>query len=88
MHVCIDVDVWCQHTDSSPVYRVYVDNDMLTERTFIWPGARNYITEHIEVDIEPGVHQVRIENCSGHGVTFIADNIRVNGQIAQLQFVI
>ena len=75
----ISVDVYCQrNADSNPIYRVYVDNDLLTERTWAWPAYEIYIKENIEVDIEPGQHRVMIYTCNGPG-NVIFKNLTVNG---------
>lgn len=86
-HTCIDIDVWCKWTGTPPVYRVYVDNEMLTERDFIWETSRHYIREHIEVTLDAGWHEVRIENCSGHS-EFITNNIVVNGKPSGAKFIV
>lgn len=87
-HTCIDVDVWCKWENTPPVYRVYVDDQLLTERTFIWETSRHYIREHIEVFLDEGWHEVRIENCSKGAATFIPGNIEVNGRSSSAKFVI
>lgn len=63
----IRVSVKCHWSEFPPVYRIYVNSDLMTERTFSWPGYRNYIRENLVCRLEPGIHTVRIENCSGHG---------------------
>ena len=87
-HVCIDVDVWCKYIDAHPIYRVYVDDEMLTERTFIWSSTNNYIREHIEVFIDSGEHEVKIVNCGDHHTKFITNNITVNGKPSGARFTI
>jgi len=80
----VSVDVYCESAyDHEPAYRVYVDQDLLTERTWIWPRHEQYIQEHIEVNLDPGQHQVRVESLNdfdGFGVK----NLIVNG-VAQDQ---
>ena len=83
----ITVDVYAHWGDRQPKYRVYVDNELMTERDFIWPGHEIYIKEHITVNLEPGVHSVDIEKISTHG-TIIAKNVTVNGQASDTQFII
>lgn len=79
----ITVDVKCPWSEDSPVYRLYVDDDMITERTFGWPGYRVYITENIICDLEQGRHVIRIENCSPKGA-FNLENLNIeNCQIEQ-----
>jgi hypothetical protein len=59
-------------------YRVYVDHDLMTERTFAWAPRKVYIEEHITVSLEPGQHNVRVESCKNKG-DFIMKSITVNG---------
>lgn len=66
--VChITVDVQAEWTDVPPIYRIYVDQDLLTERTFGWNGTQTYITEIIACELETGVHTLRLENCNKAG---------------------
>jgi len=77
----VSIDVYCHRNwDAGPVYRVYVDGDLLTERTWIWPAYETYIKECIEVDVEPGRHSVRVENCSPTS-TINFKNLMVNGEL-------
>jgi len=79
----ITADVRCTWSEDSPVYRLYVNNDMMTERTFGWPGYQVYIKEHLICDLPHGRHEIRIENCSKKG-TFNLENITVeNCQLGQ-----
>lgn len=80
----VSVDVYCVATDDGePAYRVYVDQDLLTERTWIWPTYEVYIKENIEVNLEPGVHQVSVEKIGTLG-SFAVKNLIVDG-VAQIQ---
>ena len=62
MHTKLEVDVYSHWSDNPPIYRIYVDNEMLTERTFGWPSYQNYITEHMYCDLDTGVHTLCLEN--------------------------
>jgi hypothetical protein len=76
--VSIVVDVWCQYNGECPVYRIYVDNDLLTERTFIWNTDTQFIREHIEVNLMPGEHWVTVEHTAGDA-KFRIENVQVDG---------
>ena len=88
IHTYINVDVWCRYNGQAPIYRLYVDDQLLTERDFIWESSRHYISEHIEVSLEPGWHEIKVENCSGGDSEFFTRNIVVNGQPAGAKFVV
>jgi hypothetical protein len=66
-----------------PVYRIYLNDDLLTERTFRWPGYQVFIKEHMVCILEPGIHKLRIENASSHG-SFRIDNLNINNSGAQI----
>ena len=79
--VSISVDVYCSNGDGNPTYRVYVDDELLTERSWSWPSYEIFIREHIQVDVEPGAHRlyVREANCEP---VFYTQNITVNGEVS------
>lgn len=83
----ITVDIYAHWGDKPPVYRLYVDNDLLTERTFVWPGNESYIKEHIIVDLEPGLHSVQVQQQDTNG-TITAKNIQVDGVASSNEFTI
>lgn len=62
MHTKLEVDVYSQWSNSPPVYRIFVNNEMLVERTFGWPSCQIYITEHMYCDLDTGVHTLCLEN--------------------------
>ena len=86
-HYILTADVYAHWGDVHPVYRVYVNNDLLTERTFIWPGHEVFIRENIEVSLRKGVHKVRIEHINGHGAIEVK-NITVNGNASADEFTV
>ena len=77
-HVSVSVDVYCTRSEGAPSYRVYVDEELLTERSWTWPAYEIFIREQIEVDVEPGAHRVTIRECGVEPV-FVASNYVVNG---------
>jgi hypothetical protein len=79
-HVSITVDVYCNRSEGEPSYRVYVDDEMLTERSWTWAAYDVFIREHIEVNVEPGAHRlyVRESNCDP---VFQTQNMTVNGEV-------
>ena len=69
----LSTDVQCHWSENPPSYRIYVDGDMLTERTFRWAGYQNYIREHIVCELAPGLHMIRVENCTNQGSFKLSD---------------
>lgn len=82
----ISADIYASWGDVSPRYRIYVDNDLLTERDFIWPGTEQYIREHIIVNLKPGVHSLKIEQINTSG-TLRVENIVVDNVASSNQFI-
>jgi len=71
----IAIDVHCKNLHGKqPYYRLYVNDDLLTERTWIWPSYEIYIREHIEVNIESGDHYIRIKS----DADFDLKNLHIN----------
>ena len=86
LHV-ITADIYAHWGDRTPAYRVYVDNDLLTERDFIWPSHEIFIRENIEVDLGAGSHTINIEHINGQG-SIEVKNIMVNGAASASQFTV
>jgi len=41
-----------------PYYRIYVDNDLITERSWIWVNNDYYLNENLSLDLELGEHSI------------------------------
>jgi hypothetical protein len=81
MLTTVAIDVYCQKThEGNLVYRLYMDNDLLTERTWIWPAYEIYLNEVMEVELEPGEHCVKLIN--DNNITF--KNVSVNQNIVSI----
>jgi len=83
----ITADVYAQWGEASPSYRIYVNNHLLTERDFGWPGHEVFIRENIVVDLNPGVHRLRIEQIGNNGKIQVK-NITVDGAPSTLTFTV
>jgi hypothetical protein len=71
---------WVEHEHSQ--YRLYVNDDLITERTWIWP-MNTYIAEELLVDVtERESHIVRLETILDNPrslTQFGLQNFYVNG---------
>lgn len=67
MECNITAEVYCSWSEVPPIYRIYVDNDLYTERTFHWSGYQSCVVETIICNLENGIHELRIEHCGGNG---------------------
>ena len=57
----IEFDLYCEWRTNPPAYRVYVNDEMFTERTYIWQGGQ-YLTELLQLSAPAGQYKVRVEN--------------------------
>jgi hypothetical protein len=82
----LTVDVYASWGDIPPRYRVYVDNDLLTERDFIWSGTNQFIRENIIVNLKPGEHKLQVKQINKNG-TIRTENVTLNDtSISDLYF--
>ena len=82
MHTKLEVDVYGHWSDNPPDYRIYVNDEMMIERTFGWTSYQNYITEHMYCNLDTGVHTLRLENLDANSrfdlASFTVDKNPVN----------
>ena len=83
----ITVDVYAHWGEVKPVYRVYVDSDLLTERDFIWPSHEIFVRENILVNLKPGAHTLKVEQINNGG-SIQLKNITVDGVASTTEFTI
>ena len=73
-NIQIQYDVHCEWLGQPPVYRLYVNDELFTERTYIWQDQ--YLEEVVPIDAVAGDYVIRYE-LAGTG-TLTATNPRVN----------
>lgn len=79
MHQKLEVEVYrlLRWNGDAPVYRIYVNDEMLIERTFSWPSHQNYIKEQLFCNLDTGVHTFKLENLDSTG-NFEVKNLKIN----------
>jgi hypothetical protein len=76
------LDIHCKLKGSQfPAYRVFVNDELFSERTFIWRDR--YLTEMLQISAEPGLYQVRIEAVQPLGGKFRIHNYQIEHGPAQ-----
>lgn len=55
----VQYDVDCEWTSAPPRYRLYVNNELFTERTWIWKNQ--YLEETIPINAPAGDYVIRYE---------------------------
>lgn len=68
-------DVHCDWEDKPPEYRVFVDNELFTERTFIWQDS--YLEELLQIEAPEGKYNIRYELVQPCQATLDVRNMRV-----------
>lgn len=88
-NVVIEFDIYCDWQESTPIYRIYVDDDLLTERTYIWNNEREFVRERVVVCVDTGSHRCRIEKVGTTDATFSVKNINIDDEpVKDLDFVV
>jgi hypothetical protein len=57
--VLAQTDVYCDWSGEPPRYRCYVNDELFTERTWIW--TENYLEEQLQILTRPGKYRIRYE---------------------------
>ena len=79
--VTISLDLYCEPFSVPQVYRLYVNDDLLTERNYIWQNPEQFVREHIVVNLEPGTHEIRIEPVSDGFRGFSYKNVHLDKKL-------
>jgi hypothetical protein len=70
------VDVHCEWNSPPPYYRVYVNDELFAERTWIW--SFEYLEECISIEAEPGTYTISYELVQPHTSTIRVRNFRIS----------
>jgi hypothetical protein len=68
-------DVYCKWSKEPPVYRLFVNEELFTERTWIWQNA--YLEEELIVRAAPGQYPIEYQLITSSGAGLKVRNIRV-----------
>lgn len=74
--VSVLCDVDCTWDLEKPIYRVFVNNELFTERTWIWKDY--YLEEMLPISAKPGQYRIRFELMNPHSCTLITNNLRID----------
>ena len=75
-------DVHCEWEGLPPVYRVYVNDELFTERTWIW--TNHYLEELLQIDAEPGEYVISFELVPPYLASMQVNNYRIEHGPGQL----
>jgi hypothetical protein len=60
-YVRVVCNVYCRWEGLPPNYRVYVNDELFTERTWTWDNSEIYLQETLQIEAKPGEYQIRYE---------------------------
>ena len=75
----VEFDLFCEWRDRPPSYRLYINDEMFNERTYIWKGTK-YLREIVQLDAPPGEYKITIENL-GEGSFSVRNLTAVKGPV-------
>lgn len=81
--VKINFDLHCDWKKTPPTYRVYVNHELFTERTYIW-GDTKYLKEMLQLSAPPGKYIVRVDNLGDPECVFKIRNMTAETGSAQV----
>lgn len=70
-------DVHCDWEGLSPIYRVYVNDELFAERTWIW-DENIYLEEMLQISAPPGEYEIRYELVPPFLANLRVENMRVS----------
>ena len=73
--VIAQCDVYCKWSGPPPRYRCFVNDELFTERTWIWHNE--YLEESIQINAPPGKYQVRYELVDPEHAAIKVRNLRI-----------
>jgi hypothetical protein len=69
-------DVHCDWEGLPPTYRVYVNDELFTERTWTWTDC--YLEEMLQIEAPVGKYHIRYELVPPHLAQLHVENMRVD----------
>ena len=73
--VTVSLNLFCDWHKSPPTYRLFVNDELLTERTYIWKNS--YLHEVLPLELLPGIHKIQL-NSLAKKAKFHIRNLKVN----------
>ena len=74
-YVKVICDVHCDWDQQPPRYRVFVNNELFTERTWIWKDV--YLEEALQLSVPQGTYMIRYELVEPELGKLVVKNCRV-----------
>ena len=68
-------EVHCNWSGEPPRYRCYVNEELFTERTWIWPN--HYLEEQLQIEAKPGQYRIHYELVDTENAKLKVSNYRI-----------
>ena len=82
--VQVHCDVYCKWDGSDTRYRLYINDELFTERSWIWSGKEYYLEEVITIEAPPGLYKIKYELLQPTGSKLKIRNMRVTTKNARI----
>jgi len=69
------IDVHCEWSGEPPRYRCYVNDELFTERTWIW--NKHYLEEQLQILARPGEYRIHYELVDTENALMKTNNFRI-----------
>ena len=73
--VKVKISIYCQWEGLAPIYRLYVDDELFSERNFIWQDQ--HLEEMLQIKAEPGRHKISLEKVGPNLAEFRLDDYEI-----------
>ena len=74
----IEFYLYCKWKDLPPTYRLYFDDELMTERTYIWDNETHVLQERLPVMTDSNKVNILIEQVGQHSGTFSVKHIKTD----------
>lgn len=75
-YVRVLCNIICKPNTPEPRYRVFVNDELFSERTWIWEGV--YLEESLQIEAEPGIYPIRVELVDPESASLKVKDMRVD----------
>jgi len=75
VNVLVEVDVYCHPLEGDPVYRLYINDELFVERTWIWDDI--YLEESIPISAPPGDYLIKYQVIPENSAILKIKNLRI-----------
>ena len=74
----IEFYLYCRWKDLPPTYRLYFDDELMTERTYIWHNDEHVLQERVPVITDFNNVNITIEQVGQHSGTFSVKHLKTD----------